>query len=179
MSEDVRFFSEVDYVTTKDGKKVQSSEFPAWYFDNMIDEMQESLLKDEQAIKAGRLSGEQLASARDRVERYRDRLSKIEESRPALDKDKVSKNWKELGKNISSMMYSRSQMQKGIAPAEGEAKRMVQPCVPVTPEIQEYAKACNVPVVDGKVSRNGAEKIWKLCGRYLGEITNSEVLRKD
>jgi hypothetical protein len=144
----------------------------------MIEEIQEELTMTEHAIKSGRLSGDQMATARDRVERYRDKLEKIEASRPQLDKDKVAKVWKDLGKGISNQMYTRDQMQKGIAPAEGEAKRMSQPCVAITPDIEPYAKAANVPVVDGKVSRNGAEKIWKICGRYLGELTNSESLRR-
>jgi len=40
------------------------------------------------------------------------------------------------------------------------------------------AEACNVPIVDGKVTREGMSKMWKVATRYLGDYANTDTLRK-
>ena len=178
---DIKVFSESDYVEMKGGNKI-GSEYPAWYHDAMIDELREGIRMDELALERGTVPQERRHDYRERIKKNEEKLEKIMESCAEMDdkqKDFVSKMRNEIGKEISRLMFSRSQMQKGLASAEQEARRMITPSIPVNGSLHDLAKACNVNVVDGKVSRNGAEKMWKICSKRLGEISNTELLRKD
>ena len=73
-------------------------------------------------------------------------------------------------------------MQRGIADAHEEARRMKEGIIKVNPEL---ARICNLrPYVNGQYSRDEAIKAWKLSGRALQEAThweektNAEVLRR-
>ena len=55
---------------------------------------------------------------------------------------------------------------------------MKQPLINIRGNI-EAAEAMGVKVADGKVSRDGATKMWKVAGKLLGEATNGEALRRD
>jgi hypothetical protein len=57
--------------------------------------------------------------------------------------------------------------------------RMTEPCIEVKGDAAQIAKACNVRMTKGKVSRDGAAKIWKILGKAIGERTNTENLRRD
>jgi len=181
MSE-LSFFSESDMIVTKDGTKRISSEYPIWYNRQMLDELSEDIRMAEFDIKSGRVKDSQLGQAKDKLSKMRDRMSEIDNSMPKLDAkeiDKIAKVRKELGKSISSKMYSRSDMKKGLADSHEEARRMISPSIDLPPEALEIAKMCNVNTKDGKISRTEAEKIWKITGRYLDEGSNTESLRKD
>lgn len=182
MSEDLTFFSEADMTVTKDGKKKVASEYPAWYNRHLIDELSEDIGSTEMNLKEGRVSESQVYATREKLTRLKSKLEDIERSVPQLDGkniDKLAKVRKELGKEIASKMYSRSDMQKGLADSHDEARRMTVPSISLSPEAHEIAKACNVQAKDGKVSRTEAEKIWKIAGRFLGEGSNTEQLRRD
>lgn len=181
MPDDITVFSEADLVKVEGGKII-GSEYPVWYHETMIDELRENIRMDELALKRGTMPEERRHETKQRLDRNRERLDKIVEAVPELDdkqKDYLSKIRKDLGNEIQRMMYSRSQMQKGLADAHGEARRMTEPSIKANGTIYDMAKACNVTVTDGKISRNGAEKIWKICSKRLGEISNTEYLRKD
>lgn len=178
---DIKVFSEADYVEIKGGKRV-GSEYPAWYHDAMIDELREGIRMDELALERGTVPQERRHDYRERIKKSEEKLNMIMETMGELDdkqKDFVHKIRTELGKEISRMMFTRSQMQKGLADAQTEARRMVEPSIAVNGALHDMAKACNVPVTNGKVSRTGAEKMWKICSKRLGEISNTELLRRD
>ena len=81
---------------------------------------------------------------------------------------------------IRDSMFSRKDMEKGLADAHEEARRMSQPCIELKDDLITFAKNCDVVVNNtGKVSRKGAEKMWKIASRLLGELSNTESLRKD
>ena len=176
MSE-ISFFSEADM-----NKGKIASEYPAWYFNTMIDDLKEDIRREEWNLEQNIVPRDQLPVIRDRVKRLKAKLDAVEESRPQLtdiEKNKLTKTMKELGKEIAAKMFTRSQMQKGLADSHMEAKRMTDPSIPVTPEIAEVAKMCNVPIVGGKLSRKSAEKCWKILANYHGEPSNTEYLRRD
>lgn len=178
---DIKVFSEIDYAEVK-GKKILGSEYPAWYNEAMIDEIREGIRTDELSLEKGMVKQDRRHDVRERIKKNQERLESILESSPDLDdkqKDYVHKVRTELGKEISRMMFTRSQMQKGLADSHTEARRMKDPSIPVAGAIHDMAKACNVPITNGKISRSGAEKVWKICSRKLGEISNTELLRKD
>lgn len=174
---EISFFSETDMVKGK-----VSSEFPAWYFNTMIDDLREDIRREEWNLEQNIVPRDQLPIIRDRIKRLRSKLDNIEGSRPKFteaEQNKLNKVMKELGKEISSKMFTRSQMQKGLADSHMEAKRMTEPSIPVTPEIAEVAKMCNVEITGGKLTRKGAEKCWKMISNHFGEPSNTEYLRRD
>lgn len=176
------FFSESDMVTTKEGTKKIASEYPLWYNRQILDELKEDISMAEFEIKSGRIADTQLVAAKDRLNKLRGRMEEVESSLPKLDSattDKLSKARKDLGKEIASRLYSRSEMKKGLADSHEEARRMTTPNIKLSPELIEVAEACNVKHTDGKISRTEAEKIWKITSRYLDEPSNTEYLRKD
>ena len=182
MSEDLTFFSESDMTTGKDGKKKVASEYPAWYNRHLVDELSEDINVTEIALREGRVQDSQLHTTKEKLSRLKSKLEDIESSVPKFDAkgiDRLAKVRKELGKDIASMMYSRSDMQKGLADSHDEARRMTAQSISLSPEAHEIAKACNVTPKDGRVSRTEAEKIWKIAGRFLGEGSNTESLRRD
>jgi archaellum component FlaC len=181
MSE-ISFFSESDMKVKSDGTKVVSSEMPLWYNRQMMEELREDISMCEFDIKSGRIAESQLGQTRERLTKLKNRYEEVEKSMPKLDdkfKDKLGKVHKELGARISDAMFSRSDMKKGLADVHEEARRMDTPIIKLGSDMNEIARACNVTPVDGMVSRNQAEKIWKISSRYLGENSNTESLRRD
>jgi len=181
MGSDIKVFSEIDYTEVKGGSKL-GSEYPAWYHDAMVDEIREGIRTDELVLERGSVPHDRRHDVKERIRKNKEKLEKIQESSPDLDdkqKDYVNKVRVELGKEISRMMFTRSQMQKGLADSHMEARRMKDPSIPVSGAIHDMAQACNVPITNGKISRSGAEKVWKICSKKLGEISNTELLRKD
>jgi hypothetical protein len=181
MSE-IQFFSEADMTRNKDGKLVITSEYPAWYNDQFLDNIREEIRVDEYNLESGIIPKSQLMQAKERIKQNKDKLSKIEASIPKLDgvtESKLDKARKTLAKNIQDRMFTRSQMAKGISDAHMEVKRMNSYDIPVDDSIAELAQASNVRIVDGKINREGATKIWKLSNRYFNEISNVEMLRRD
>jgi hypothetical protein len=176
------FFSESDMVVTKDGQKKISSEMPMWYNRQMVEELKEDIQMCEYDLKSGRVAESQLPKVKGRLANLQRKMEEVEQSMPKLDdktKDTLFKARKDLGKEISNMLFSRSDMKKGLADAHDEVRRMETPSIKISPDYADIARACNVTPVDGKVSRTQAEKIWKITGRYLGEGSNTESLRRD
>jgi hypothetical protein len=173
----ITFFSETDI-----SKGRISSEYPAWYFRNAVEDLREDIRREEFNLDSGIVPDSSRPQVIERIHRLRDRLDKIEESFPTLSSAQESKLIKvknALAKEISSLQFTRSQMVKGLADGHEEARRMITPSISVTPEMAEVAQACNVQPINGKISRNQAEKIFKIAARYFGEMSNTEALRKD
>jgi hypothetical protein len=181
---DIKFFGEVDIHPTK---KHISSEYPAWYFDRNLDTLKEETEQLERALKRSDIPAEKIADVRAQYEKMKGQYEQILSSIPKLDgtaKDAVHKARKVLAAEIKDGYFTRTQMQKGTADAHKEADRMSVPMVPVRPEFAEYLRASNVPIVDGKVTRDGLVKAWKITGKLLNrhggdEETNAEILRRD
>ena len=181
--ETLKIFAESDMTRMKDGSKIIASEYPAWYNRQLLDELNEDIIMLEWSISQGKIKEDKVFEARQKLDKLRKRMVDIEESVPDLDdkgRDSFAKVRKELGKEISAKMFSRSDMKKGLADSHEEARRMTEPSISLSPEAFKLAHACNVRVSpEGKVSRTGAEKIWKITSRYLDEQSNAESLRRD
>ena len=181
MPDDIKIFSEMDLIKTKDGQVI-GSEFPAWYHDNMVDELKENIRQDEYQLDKTDMPADRRHTTRERIKKNKERLEQILETTPELDdkqKDYLNKLRKDLGNEISRLMFTRSQMRNGLADAHTEARRMVEPSIKVTGSLYDMAKACNVRIIGDKISRTSAEKVWKICSKRLGEISNTEALRKE
>jgi hypothetical protein len=170
---EIVFFGEVD----RHPKGGYSSEYPAWYFPRQLTEMKEELRAKENALEYGDNARKQ--ELRVQVAEIKQRIHDIETSKPKLSakqKDDLAGKTRELGDAISTSMFTRTDMQKGLADSHEEVRRMTEPCIKVDPEL---AKACGVPLVKGQATRDGAVKIWKIGRRFLDEPSNVEALRKD
>lgn len=173
----ITFFSEVDY---NNGKI--ASEFPAWYQEHMKEELIEEVRRIKFQLDNDLIPKGSLQQANNRLKVASEKLDKIESSIPKFEgkqKDKIAKVCKTLGEEITRAMDSYTVQRKGLSDAHRESKRIVLKAINVTPEIAEMAEACNVRIVDGKVSRKDCEKMWKIGRKAIGEISNTEYLRKD
>lgn len=161
--------------------KVKSS-YPSWYFDTLKEDLQRDVDRLETQIRLDQIPRTELQITRERLKQKQEKLLNLDNEAVALrgkQKDKVAKVYDELGQQISDKMFSRSDMKKGLADAKEEMNRMIEPCIEVRGDALKLAAACNVKVVKGKVSRDGASKVWKILGKALGERSNVEALRKD
>jgi len=175
MSDEVTFFGSVD--RNRDGKI--ASAMPAWYFDQFIEELEESIARKERSIKRGEIPASEIQYAREELKRETARLQEIMDSKPKLSgqlKDKVAKAYKLLGEHIADTLPSRSDELLGFASPHEELKKMKSPCIPINHEI---AKMCGLKTVRGRITRDQAVTAYKMMGKALDDNTNVERLRKD
>lgn len=183
----MKVFGDVD--KTKEGKV--KSEYPSWYYEQQKDELEESIRHKQSMLDQDLVPGTEKALMRSRLKQESDKLSQIEESKPRFTEkelDEIAKMVKTgtgnangtLSFKISEMMFKRSDEEKGIADAHEEARRISTPCIKLEPHEIEFVKACEVPISnDGKVTRGGAEKAWKIGRKIIGENSNTEILRRN
>lgn len=178
-TEKTRFFGDVD----RGNKGTVTSEFPAWYFETHLDNLKEERNSLIRRMERGEIPPDNVPYHKAEAEAMREKIEEIESSQPTMsdqERMKLQKYHKELSGKISESLYTRSEQMMGTANAHEEARRMVQPCVSLSPPLRSMAKECNVRISkDFKVSRNGAIKIWKIIGKLIGEGTNVEGLRRD
>jgi len=181
---DIKFFGEVDLHPKKGNV---TSQYPAWYFERPLDELSEEIGKMERALDRGGIPPDKAPEMREKLAKYKERYDKIMTSVPVLsdvEKDKLAKTRRDMGKLVQEGMFSRSKMMAGTADAHKEAERMIKPTIEVKPEMRSLLESCNVKIVNGKVTRDGMAKAWKIIGKLLNrhggdEETNIEILRKD
>jgi hypothetical protein len=184
MSDDtkgIRFFGSNDY--NKAGRI--ASEIPSWAMESHIDDLREGIESKRRAIARGDMPYDAIPQAKAEIEREEKQLQSILDGRPKLtaqETDKVARVYKDLSEKISESMFTRDEMMKGFANPQEEAKRMVKPVIKIDKETAEICEANGIRVEKVKnslmVSRNGASKMYKLIGRYLGEHSNTEYLRR-
>ncbi len=174
----MKIFGETD--RTPSGKV--KSEFPSWYFDQQKEDLKKDIADSERALKSGAIPYPVRERTETELARRKERLKNIEAETPRLsdaEKDKFGKMRDGIGKKIGEATFKRSEMEKGLADAHEEAHRMVDPVIKIENEGEaEFAKACNIEIKDGKVSRNEMEKMHKIASKILGESTDIEYLRK-
>ena len=178
MESEIKWLSEVDL---NDKGKV-ASDYPAWYFDVHVKELEEDVRSLENGIDEGVYIGKRRRDAVKQLETKKSRLEKIRSSKPKLEgpnKDRVARSFKELGDKIRESMFSYDASWKQTADAHMEAERMVSPCIAVNDDVAgSFIKERGMRVVDGKISRNDASIIWKTMAKSLGEQPDVEGLRR-
>jgi len=174
-----QFFGKID--RTKNGKV--SSAYPAWYFDNQIEILEESIAKKKHALKGGFVARESEGEYRITIDREQKRLDDIIEGRPKLsdaEKDKCAKAYKHMTQEISRSMYTRSDMMRNFVDAHEENRNNTRPVIKASSDFAEMAEENGIRVTDnGMMARKDVEKLCKIIGRAIGENTNMERLRKD
>ncbi len=174
----MKFFGNVDRM--RDGKL--KSEMPSWYFQQHREELEESVRHKRYMLEKDLVPITEKNIMKERLKQEEGRLEEINASKPKVsdvEKDIIAKGRKELGAKIKESMFSKSEMERGVADAHEEARRMSEPVIKIaTKEEAEVLAACEIEVKDGKVSRNKASKAWKISGQLLEEPSTVEVLRK-
>jgi hypothetical protein len=175
---DTKIFGSVD----RDSKGKIISEFPAWYFDQQKDELERGIAQDELALDQEAIPYPAKAKFREKLSQRKERLGKIEEETPKLrgsEKDAIFKMREEMGGSIGDAHFTRSQREKGLADAHEEVRRMTEPIIRVTSEHQAgFIKDCGITIRDGKITRNEAEKVYKIASKMLEQPTDIEYLRR-
>jgi hypothetical protein len=175
-------FSIFGSVDLSDKGKVMST-YPSYYFDHMKDALREEITVTENQLSMDLVPHTEVGVTRERLSQKKAKLKEIENSIPQLrgkDKDRIAKAYDELGTEIKERLPSRSDMMKRLADPHREVKMMTEPQIKLRGDQLQLARACNVKVhKDGMVTRTGAEKVWKIAGKILGEATNTEHLRRD
>ena len=182
----IRFFGEVDRVKGNVSGEIKNT-YPAWYYSNKLEEEEGSIsrLKHRifQAETMGGFMADQLPQMRNELRRKELRFDNIIRSKPKLsdkDMDTIAGLYSEFGTSIGDSLVSYSKMQKGTTNAAKEARMMTEPCINIPPGAVMHLQEMGIDAKrGGKISRNDAQKAWKIMGNLLGEETNAETLRRD
>ena len=173
-----KLFGKIDR-TEKDKIK---SEYPSWYFPQHKDELQESIRHNESMLEMDLVPISEIGITKANLQKAKEKMKQIEESEPKFtdaEKDTMGKLRKGLGTKIGESMFRRSEMEKGIADAHEEARRISEPVIKVeSKEESELYESCGIDIRDGKVTRGQAERAWKIISKGLEEISNTESLRR-
>jgi len=178
--ESVEFFGSVDRKGMRQDGKI-TSEYPAFYFDVHLGELEENIASNKRALASGAINPQAIPELKAEIARDEQRLSEIKKSHVKLtgkDKDEAAMLYKELADQIQDSMFTRSDMMKGLANPHDELKRMKEPIISIGKNGAVFEKM-GIKPVKGKVSRNQAARVFKILGKVLGENTNTEHLRKD
>lgn len=176
----IKFFSELDI--GKAGKP--TGEYPFWYFTVHMENMQVEIERMENTMKMGLATGPRLLSLQKELKDKKEKYDKMQENMPRFSGKQVDylvKMSQEFGEQIRDGMFTRTEMMKGVADAHEEARRMTEGVITIKPHWRPLLQASNIRVDErnGKVSRTGLEKVWKMCRKAIGEPSNTEALRKD
>lgn len=175
-SKGIEFFGEVD---KKNGK--MSSAYPAWYHTNKVEELALEVDDLKRKLDSGFFEGSQRMNIKADYDAKYAKLQSIMSCSPTLsgpEKDAIAEVRKTLETEIQGAMFTRSEMMHGLADAHEEARRMTQPSISAY-GLTDFCRKNGIEPVKGKISRNQAVKLWKICGKAIGEATNVESLRKD
>ena len=177
----IRIFG--DFERRKDGKP--SGDYPGWYYKDrqQMDDLRQSIQQKEYALEMDYVQKSKKGEFKESLAQEKERLSAIEKSKPELrdgDKDNIARVVKEVGKEITDAMFTRTDMVYGLADAHSEAERMSKKKMAVKSEEEgQLCQELGINIVDGKISRKDKERVWKIGRKLLDESTNTEALRRD
>jgi len=171
-------FGEVD----KDVKGNIKSEMPAWYFTEAEEDLGRKIAEGRKALEDDAIPQQAKAGFREALRQKEERLEKIKESKPVLTgkmEDVVKKMNEDMATELREAHPKRSEEEKKLTDAHEEVRRMKDPVIPIkSQEMAEFARECGIRIVDGKISRDSGDKIWKITSKMLGKSTDVEYLRR-
>ena len=171
----IEFFGDVD----RNIKGEVNAEMPAWFHDIHLADFEEKIARNQRQIKRGEVALESVPIVQQDIARLKERVKEIRASKPMLkggQKDMIAKQYFALQTAIADSMPTHRDNKKGYVNPRDELKRWKEYHVPVD---KDLAKACNVKFEKGKTTGNGADKMYKMMGRLLGENENIEKIRKE
>mgnify|MGYP001183536645 FL=1 len=175
---DIKLFGPVD----KHRSGRNRSEYPAYYFEEHMNELKRSVEDKESQLDQDLIPGQAKTRYRARLREEKERLDQIKESIPKLsgaETDLVVETRKKMGEKIKEAKFTRSDEEKGLADAHEEARRMSEPCMKIESDFEAHlAKEIGVTPRGGMVSRTDMERMWKISSRLIGEPSDTEYLRR-
>lgn len=160
------------------------SQVPSWSMTQLIEEMDRDIRQLEREAGDYSIAADKRAKIIEGLEQRKERRDMMSK-KPKLDKDKIrllvgtEREKGSLGEKISDSMFSSEDMARGIADAAVEVRRMLDPCIKLSPEEAEVASGCNVTMDKNRmVSRDDAIRVWRMGRLYNEEMSNPELLRK-
>lgn len=175
------FFGDADRVKNGKNRGRISGEYPSWTFDRGVDALKEEIDQATRMLDRGQIPDIAIAQAKITLREKQEKLAEILDGRPKLSgeqTDHVAKLREYMGREIADIMPTGTEMQKGLADAHAEASKMLKPCIKVD-KFAATCKANGIPVHKGMITRNDAQRLWKLAGHALGEETRVQTLRRD
>lgn len=175
------FFGDGDRMKFGANKGKISVAFPQWYFKQHIEEIKRQIEQKERQIKSGLLDATAMLIAKQQTEELRNKLSMILSGVPeinAKEKDYLSKFYKWSSAVLSDELFSRSEMQMGLADPRVILERESNKYINIRNFI-DIAKAANIKVAKDKVNLKDIQIMWKIVGKILGEPTNTEWVRQE
>lgn len=181
----VEFFGDVDKVNGEIG-----SEMPAWSMEAPLRELKEEARTLKGMLERHEVREDDRPGKMELLKKIEAKIGGVEGSKPNLtgqEKDALAKmvgsgkTHGELGSKIRESMFTRSEMMIGSgaggANSDIEFKRQMEPCIELSDAEIMVAKKMHCRVVDGKVSRNDATRIYSIGRRALGEPHDPEMIR--
>lgn len=158
------------------------SEYPSWYFDQIKEDLERDIRETEKSLEmdaipytAKHITKEKLVQKKERFEKILDETPKLKDT----EKDSFIKIRKDMGGRIGEARYKRSEVERGLIDSHEEARRMSEPIMEIKDDKEaDFAKECNIKIIDGKINRNDMERMHKIMSKMLGESTDIEYLRR-
>jgi chromosome segregation ATPase len=170
---EIVFFGEVDR-NPRTG--AISSEYPSWFWPRQLESLKDELRRTDQALDAGVGSKMELRAKQRELKAKVESIEAANKGLTDTQKDKVRLHLQDLEPEIARLMPNASKMKLGTADPHKEVEYDEVPCIKVDAGL---ARDLGVRVEKGKVTRAGAQKMWKIMRRRLGEESNIEALRKE
>jgi hypothetical protein len=170
--------------TDMDRKGKHVADYPSWYFDQQKEELGKDIVDSEREIEDEPFpDASSRLRAKENLRKKKARFEQIQADAPSLtgaDKDEILNLRKGIAPRLSEAHPSRTDKEKGLVDTHEEVRRMTEPVVEIKGEKEaEFAKQCQIPIsVDGKVSRNDMDRMYKIMSKMVGEPTDIEYLRR-
>lgn len=172
----IEFFGDVD----RNAQGEISSDMPAWWFDVHMEHLEEEVSKTKRQIKRGEIQPEAVPRKQQEIVAKEARIKGIKATVPKLNakqRDMVADQYHKLQNEIARTMPTKRENLEGYTSPREELKRCQDFHISVDPNL---AKACNVETnIAGKVSGDGANRMYRMMGRVLGENENVERIRRE
>jgi hypothetical protein len=165
-------FADDDYQYIGDFDK--GSSIPAWSLDRNKELLSEEVDRIRMDLDSGIVPPEDVHEEEQKYRMKKDRLDKINASRPELkgyQKDRLVKIRDELADELRDSKFTEWQMQsvERCDPHE-EVRRMTTPCIPVD---EKEAQRMGIKTVNGKANRVDADIMWKNMSSLIGDKPNN------
>ena len=181
MSEPIRFFGAVDREKNDPNGKILSA-YPAWYYDEKIDRLNDDIIVRENKIKSGRVPASSIEEERKELEARKERMKLIRGSRPKVtgkDKDEVVRFFRYIKDQVINRLPSRSDTERGTVNVRSEVMWKKKPSI----DVSDYIVMCEslglAMPEKKKITGHQAMLALKVLAKLLDEEGNIERLRRD
>lgn len=181
MSPEINVFGPQD----RDEKGRIKTDYPGFYFDQNIDDLEETIRQRASVIEDTSIPKAEREIAKTRYTEEKTRLEQIQAARPNLsgeELDWINKCAKEAGKLLSDAMPTYSEMEKRLIDAYKISKIMDQPSIDISKDtdlVQWVRCLGKSPNHRGYISFTNLSICWKIARKLLDMPSNIEELRKD